>query len=146
MQSVFSAGGIAGITYSSLPGNEWQYLAGADVPQATFTIVRPQPILVLGSIGGFGGTGGTASYIQMTCGILPTPTSLVAANDIHGTPMRCADMFQTNGSGLANASVNMCFTMAAGTYTVSWGYFMQGGAVTTLGIQSNQLNVFQVAG
>lgn len=143
---VKSAAYISGLPYSALPGNEWQYLSGADVPQVAFTLTRPQPILVIGSMGGFNGSGGTASYIQITCGILPTATSYVAANDINGTEMRNSDMFQTNGSGTANASVNMCYVVPAGSYVVSWGYFMQGGAATTLTISTNSLDVFAISG
>lgn len=141
-----SGDGIGGLGYYNAGGGNFEYMAGSYVPQATFTLIRPQPILVMGEIGGFYGSGGTASYVVVRLAIMANSTDTVGTTDIHGNVMESGHSYQTNGSGIANAFASKCWTVGAGTYYVGWGYTMQGGAATTFTLLTNSIQVFAISG
>lgn len=141
-----SGAGVSGLGYSSPGGNQFQWMSGAAVPQATFTLSRPQPILVFAEIGGFYGSGGTAQYVTTRLAIMSSSTAMVGANDVNGVEMATGHCYQTNGTEIANAFHCKCWTVPAGTYYVGLGYAMQGGATTTFNLLQNSIQVFAVAG
>ncbi len=144
--SSVSGDGFSGGGYYSDGSGGFEYLSGAHVPQATFTVIRPTPILVLAEIGGFYGSGGTANYVVVRAAIMAHSTDLHGANDANGLAMESGRSYQTVNSGIANAAGNLCRIVSAGTYFVGWGYSMQGGATTTFNCLQNSVYVFAVSG
>ena len=137
---------LSGLAYYGLAGNNFEYLAGAGCPQASFTLARPTPILVIAEMGGWFGSGGTANYALVRASILAHSTDLQGALDVNGVKMESGYQYNTVGAGVSNASAVICATVPAGTWWASWGYAMQGGAVTTFGVTSDGIDVFQLAG
>ena len=140
----FNTLGTSGGGYYGGPG--FLYLRGGAAPQVAFTLIRPCPILVIAEIGGLFGSGGTANYTTVRAAIQANSTDTVGADDIHGVEMRGSTFYQTQGSGVANATSSLCYTPPAGTYWATWGYQMQGGAGTTFNLEWTGISVYQISG
>lgn len=128
--------------YNDGNSDHFEWMSGTTCPQVSFTLAARSTVMVFGQMGGFFGTGGTASYVQVRAAIMSATTAIVGANDINGTEMRSVNSYQTNGSGVANASASMAYTMVAGTYWAGWGYRMDAGAITTFTLEWSSLAVF----
>jgi hypothetical protein len=146
LDQVSGPGGGTAYGFYNPGGGNFEYLRDAYVPQATFTLDRPHPVLIFGEIGGFYGSGGTASYVVVRMAITANPNDTLGADDVNGNPMETGHCYQTNGSGIANAACMKVFTVPAGTWTVGWGYTMQGGAATTFSCLTNSIDVFALQG
>lgn len=124
--------------------DHFEWMSGTTCPQIAITLAAQSTVMVFGQVGGFFGSGGTASYVQVRAAIMSSSTGLIGANDINGAEMRSVNSYQTNGSGVANATASMAYTMVAGTYYIGWGYRMDAGATTTFTLEWSSFLVFRM--
>jgi hypothetical protein len=110
----------------------------------SFTLTRPQPVLVIPTLSGFYGSGGTASYVTAMCVIVGSLAQQTAALDINGNPMQGSQGYQSNGGSVANHCGPFCNPVPAGNWIAIWQYVMQGGATTTFNYTKAEIDIFTI--
>ncbi len=111
----------------------------ADMPvtrSTSFTLLRPQCVLVFGSLVYFT-SGGTGSYGYGYM-IVETPGTTVVAQS--------ARVAHSQGSGKSDVSRMWSGVLPAGTYSAVWQSFIDiAGSGTTLTMESSQFDIFLLA-
>jgi hypothetical protein len=102
----------------------------------SFTLIRPVPILVFGSLV-FYPSGGTASYMYGT---------LKIAGNL-GTTWNSETIAVTNGEGKGDtARMVVVPALPADSYTAVWNVYVDTGNTGTMVVSSSAIYVFQLAG
>lgn len=128
------------------------WLTLPDATPASFTLVRPTPILLVAVLSYFG-NGGTAQYIQVSGGISATnaPGFNANGNDVDGNEMKCSQGGIGFPTGVSPGILGFyCgvrpFVCPAGTWYAHLNYAMQGGSLTTITNNESSIDVFQLPG